>query len=355
MITTSALDLNLLAELCALPGVAGFEQPVARRLQEIFESLGIATRRDRIGNLVAHLPGQGPRVMLFAHMDEVGLLVRKIHPQGFLYVERLGGTSPHTLPGTKVLAWTQHGSLPGVIGAMPMHLANEHAPAALQDIYIDLGARSRRRVEELGVAVGTPVTFAGELLHLDGSLASKALDDRLGCWLLVELARSIQAQPASCDLHLAFLVQEENVFYAGLPVAQAVQPDYAIGVDATLAFDTPDLKDGQTDLHSGGGTVIKVMDRIRASGIGFVANPELRAHLERLAAENGLPFQREIVIGLSTLASMLPFAGSGLPVAAISFPLRYSHSPLEVCSQSDIAATGALLELAVRHPWQASL
>ncbi|HSV86526.1 MAG TPA: hypothetical protein VLH85_08115 [Levilinea sp.] len=345
-------DLNLLAELCALPGVAGFEQAVCRRLQQTFSELGIATRRDRIGNLVAHLPGEGPRVMLFAHMDEVGLLVRKIHPQGFLYVERLGGTSPHTLPGKKVLVWTEPGPLPGVIGALPMHLAAERPSGALENMYIDLGAHSRQRVEQLGVAVGQPVTFAGELIHLDSCLASKSLDDRLGCWLLVELARCIKAQPAKCDLHLAFLVQEENVFYAGLPVAQAVQPDYAIGVDATLAFDTPDLKDGQTDLHIGGGTVIKVMDRLRTSGIGFVAHPELRAHLERLATENGLPFQREIVIGLSTLASMLPFAGSGLPVAAVSFPLRYSHSAIEVCDRSDIETTGALLELAVRQPWQ---
>jgi putative aminopeptidase len=344
-------DLNLLAELCALPGIAGFEQPVARRLQAVFEEIGVAVRRDRIGNLIAHIPAEGPRVMLFAHMDEVGLLVRKIHPDGFLFVERLGGTSPHVLPGKKLLVWTSNGPLPGVVGALPMHLAADRPQAALEDIYIDLGARSRQRTEELGVEVGQPVTYAAEFFELESCVAAKSLDDRLGCCLLVELARRIKAQPADCDLYLAFLVQEENVLHAGLPVANAIQPDYAIGVDATLAFDTPDLANGQTELRLGGGTVIKVMDRLRSSGIGFVAHPELRGHLERLAKENSLPFQREIVVGLSTLASLLPFSGAGLPVAAISFPLRYAHSALEVCDLADISATRMLLELAVRQPW----
>jgi putative aminopeptidase len=345
------IDLKLLADLCALPGVAGFERPVSKRLQEIFEGVGVASRRDRIGNLVAHIPGAGPRLMLFAHMDEVGLLVRKIHPKGFLFVERLGGTSPHVLPGKKMLVWTANGPLPGVVGAIPMHLAADQAQPGLADMYIDLGLCSHQRVEELGVEVGQPVTYASELLELDGRVSAKSLDDRLGCALLVELALRMIEQPAGCDLYLAFLVQEENVFYSGLPVVNAVQPDYAIGVDATLAFDTPDLDDGQTDLHLGGGTVIKVMDRLRSSGIGFVAHPELRCHLERLAKENHVPFQREIVIGLSTLASLLPFAGTGLPVAAVSFPLRYGHSPQEVCDLADIEATSALLELAVRQPW----
>jgi endoglucanase len=164
----------------------------------------------------------------------------------------------------------------------------------------------------------------------------------------------VKENPAACDLYLAFLVQEENVYYAGLPIVNTLQPDYAIGVDATLAFDTPDLENGQTDLHLGGGTVIKVMDRLRSSGLGFVAHPELRAHLEWLAKENQVPFQREIVIGLSTLAALMPFAGAGLPVAAISFPLRYSHSSLEICNLFDIQATAKLLELAVHQPWNFS-
>jgi len=347
-------DLNLLAELCALPGVAGFEQPVAGRLQQELADMGISSRRDRIGNLIAHIPGSGPRLMLFAHMDEVGLLVRKIHPNGFLFVERLGGTSPHVLPGKKMLVWTAEGPIPGVVGALPMHLAADRSRTAVEEIYIDLGVRSRQQAETLGMEVGLPVTFAAEFFEFNGSIAAKSLDDRLGCWLLVELARRLIERPADCDLHLAFLVQEENVFFASLPAAQGIQPDYAIGVDATLAFDTPDLIDGQTDLHLGGGAVIKIMDRIRGSGIGFVAHSELRAHIERLAKDNGIPFQREIVIGLSTLASLLPFAGAGVPVAAVSFPLRYAHSALEVCDVSDVLAAGALLELAVRCPWQVS-
>jgi putative aminopeptidase FrvX len=345
------LDLALLAELCALPGVAGFEQPVAGRLKEIFAEMGVDARRDRIGNLVAHLPGDGPRVMLFAHSDEVGLLVRKIDAKGFVFVERLGGTSPHVLPGKKMLVWTATGPVTGVVGAMPMHLAGNGKQPELEKMYIDLGVYSRQQVEALGVEVGQQITYAPDLVQLNGCLGGKSLDDRLGCALLVELARRVLAQPAPCDLYLAFLVQEENSFQAVIPAANAIQPDYAIGLDATLAFDTPDLADGQTDLHLGGGVVVKVMDRIRGSGVGFVAHPELRCHLEMLAKANNIPFQREIVIGLSTLASLLPFTGTGLPVAAISFPLRYAHSSFEVVDLEDIGAAQLLLELAVRQPW----
>jgi putative aminopeptidase FrvX len=351
---TPAPDLHLLAELCALPGVAGFETPVAKRLQQVFEELGIESRRDRIGNLVAHIPGDGPRVLLFAHMDEVGLLIRKIHPNGFLFIERLGGTSPHVLPGKKMLVWTPNGPIAGVVGAIPMHLTADRPQPGIENMYIDLGVSSRERAAELGVEVGQTATYAAEFLQLDGCLAAKSLDDRMGCNLLVDLARRVKENPAACDLYLAFLVQEENVYYAGLPIVNTLQPDYAIGVDATLAFDTPDLENGQTDLHLGGGTVIKVMDRLRSSGLGFVAHPELRAHLEWLAKENQVPFQREIVIGLSTLAALMPFAGAGLPVAAISFPLRYSHSSLEICNLFDIQATAKLLELAVHQPWNFS-
>lgn len=347
-----SLDLSLLAELCAKPGLPGFEGPVAAALCEMLRANGIETRVDRIGNVIAHLPGEGPRVMMVAHMDEVGLLVRKIHPGGTLAVERLGGTSPHVLPGKRVLVWTAGGPVPGVMSAIPMHLIADTPQPPVPGMHIDLGVRSRSEAELIGIEVGLPVTYSPSFECLNQCVASKSLDDRLGCFLLLELATRLKTNPAGCDLWLVFVVQEENMLAGGMPIAGVVQPDWILGVDGTLAFDTPDLPNGQTEVALGAGPVLKVMDRVRATGEGLIAHQGLRKYIETLAKQAAIPFQREVVIGISTAATPLPFAASGIPVAAISFPLRYSHSAIELADLNDIRATADLLEQAARLPWR---
>ena len=346
------LDLSLLAELCEKPGLPGFEGPIADFLANHLQARGIDSRTDRIGNVIAHLPGNGPRALLVAHMDEVGLLVRKIYAGGFLAVERLGGTSPHVLPGKRVLVWTDRGPLPGVMSAIPMHLVADVPQPLLPGMHVDLGVTGQAEAEALGVEVGQPITYAPSFDRINRCIASKSLDDRLGCFLLLELAARVQAQASHCDLWLVFVVQEENMLDGGVPAANAIQPDWALGVDATLAFDTPDLTNGQNDLALGAGTVVKVMDRVRGAGQGLIAHPGLRKHLEALAKSAGIPFQREVVIGISTAATPLAFTATGIPTAAVSFPIRYSHSAIEVADLDDIRATADLIERAVRSPWE---
>lgn len=343
-----------LAQLCATPGVAGFEQPIAIKIIELLKVAGVQAVQDRIGNVIAHLPGPGPKVALFAHLDEVGLLVRKIDQNGFLMIERVGGTSEHVLPGQRVQIWTNSGSVLGVIGTLPQHLANSHGVPGLGDMYIDIGLQSRLAAEEVGIEVGSPVTYASVFEILNGRIASKALDDRGGCALLLQLAARMIADEVPADIHLVFAVQEETTLRGAVPAIYAIQPDYAIGVDATLAFDTPDLKDGQAEISLGGGVVFKVLDHIRGSGLGFISHPGLRRHLEQLAREHEIPFQREVVTGLTTAATPLPYVRSGLPVAGVSFPLRYSHSPVEVADLTDLENTLALLDLAVHYAWELS-
>jgi putative aminopeptidase len=338
--------------LCAKPGLPGFEGPVAEFLASLLQARGIETRIDRIGNVIAHVPGNGPRAMLVAHMDEVGLLVRKLHPAGFLSVERLGGTSPHVLPGKRVLVWTEKGPLTGVMSAVPMHLTAETPQSGVPGMHIDLGVRGQAEAQALGVEVGLPVTYSPSFERLNHCVASKSLDDRLGCFLLLELAERVQSQGANCDRWLVFVVQEENRLMAGAPVANTIQPDWVLGVDGTLAFDTPDLPNSQNSVALGAGPVIKVMDRLRPSGQGLIAHQGLRRQLESLATAAGMPFQREVVIGISTAVTPLPFIAAGIPTAALSFPLRYSHSAIEMADIDDIQATAGLLEQAVMSPWQ---
>lgn len=343
---------ELLAELCTAPGISGHESAVAEIIRNHLQRLGLEASVDRLGNVTARVEGAPPRALLFAHMDEVGFVVRKISADGFLAIERVGGASTHALPGQRLNIWTETGAVTGVAGVLPQHLAGDAAPPDLTTAYVDIGASSREQAHRRGVEVGSPITFHGSFKQLDGRVSAKALDDRLGCFLLLRLAESLRANPPQCEVHLAFVVQEETRLHGAMPLAFGRDLDWALGVDATLAFDTPDLMNGQTDVRLGGGPAIKVMDHVRRHGQGFIAHLGLRTHIEAAARERAIAAQREVVIGLTTAAAPLPFVRAGLPVAAVSFPLRYSHSPVEVADVGDIQATLQLLQAVVDNPWK---
>ncbi|MCX6078323.1 MAG: M42 family metallopeptidase [Chloroflexi bacterium] len=343
--------LSDLENLCAAQGVSGFEAAVADVIRHCFSRRGIQTRSDKIGNLIAHLPGKGPRVLLVAHLDETGYLVRKILPDGFLQLERVGGAAWNVLAGQHVQIWTDSGLIPGVVGVTPPHIAPGGAPADLGRLFVDIGVRTQANALALGIEIGSPVTCKPVFQVLQGRVAAKALDDRAGCALLVHLAEEIFGSELACDLYLAFVVQEENLLVGAQPVAFDLQPDWILGVDATLTYDTPDLGSSYSEVGLGKGPAIKIMDHIRGRGQGFIAHVGLRRHLEHLAQVDNIPLQREIATGISTAAAPLPFVNAGFPVAAVSFPLRYSHSPSEVADLEDLNQTLNLLLAAVHFPW----
>ncbi len=344
------LPLSLLEDLCAAPGVSGFEAPAAQRIQAYLGAHHVDCQIDRVGNLVARLPGEGPRVLLVAHMDEVGFIVRKVEAAGFLRLERIGGSAVYAMPGQHLLFYGETGLVPGVVGMTPPHLSGS-TPEGIAAIYVDAGARSAEEALALGLDVGTPAVYQPRFQQLQGCVAAKALDDRGGCALLAQLAVLLAGKRLPCDLTLAFVVQEENVLTGARPVAAATGPDWVLGVDATLTYDTPDLSAQYADLSLGKGPAIKIMDHIRGRGQGLVAHPALRKHLEAVAARAGIALQREVAVGISTAVSPLPFTASGIPTAAVSFPLRYSHSPAEVASMGDLNQTLALLHHIVMDPW----
>jgi len=340
-----------LENLCASQGVSGFESPVTDVILRCFQRKNIETRVDKIGNLIAHVPGNGPRVLLLAHLDEPGYLVRKILPDGFLQVERVGGAAWNALAGQHVIIQTEQGEVPGVVGLTPPHIAAGEMPADIGKLFVDIGARSLLGAQSLGVEIGSPVTCKPLFQVFQGQVAAKSLDDRAGCALLVHLAEEVANSELPCDLYLAFVVQEENLLLGAQPVAFDLKPDWILGVDATLTYDTPDLGNDYSDVSLGLGPAVKIMDHIRGRGQGFIAHTGLRRHIERLAEAECIPLQREIAIGITTAAAPLPFVNSGFPVAAISFPLRYSHSPAEVANLKDLEQTLHLLLAVVRSPW----
>ena len=330
------IDFDLLERLIGAPGVPGREGRVADLIRSSLSSKTCKCSIDNLGNLVAHIPGKGKRVMLAAHMDEVGLIVQRILPNGFLKVERIGGTSLRALPGSRLSLWTSKGCIPAHVGVFPQHL-DTNEPLDFSKIYIGIGSTSDQETKAMHVAPGDVLTWESPLRSIGDTLISgKALDDRLGCYILIQLAKLLQPQELKCDLYLAFTVQEETMLMGGVTAANAVSPEIVIGVDGTLSFDTPDLEGSQCDLRLGKGPAIKWMDAIRGKLAAFVPNQELAHHVRETAKRNDIPLQDEIVTGISTAITPMLFAGKGAAALALSVPLRYHHTPIETADLRDV-------------------
>ncbi len=344
------LNLDLLDKLTRTPGLPGREAQVAAlihaSLPERWE-----TRQDALGNLIAHIPGKGRRVMLLVHMDEVGLIVRRITPEGFLRVERMGGMGVQALPGSRLTLWTRAGEIPANVGVLPQHLDDHYAPD-IATLYVDIGAASRQEVEALGVRVGDGLTWRASLERVgQRRISAKALDDRLGCLVLLTLAERLRPPDLECDLYLAFTVQEETMLMGGLPAVQAFAPEIVIGVDGTLAFDTPDLFETQSELCLGRGPALKWMDTMRGKQVSYVPDWGLAQRVVAFAERMGAPLQSEVVTGLSTALSPVPYAGSGVKTLAFSIPIRYHHTPVETADLSDVGALVDVLTGLLTHPF----
>ena len=315
---------ELLKELCALPGVSGWEDPVRQRLKEEAERWGAETREDALGNLLVFKPGRrkpNKTVVLTAHMDEVGVVVRSADQDGFLKFAFVGGVDRRVVIGKRV--WIGPGRVPGVIGMKPIHLTTAEErktmPPASQ-LYIDIGAKSREEALTL-VSPGDFGTFAPECLELAGGLVcAKALDDRVGCWVLSLLLR--EALPF--DLWFVFTVQEEVGCRGAFGAAFSLRPDIAILLEGTTAADAPPAEGGQVICRPGCGPVIPFLDG------GTVYDRGLIETICRGAEALGMAWQTKTRIAGGTDGRAYQRTAEGCRVAAISAAIRYIHSPSSV-------------------------
>jgi putative aminopeptidase len=356
------LELDLLNNLTQMPGLPGREKDVARLIESYIQLIDWNTSRDSLGNVIAHKPGNGPKVLLIAHMDEVGLIVRRITKDGFLLVERLGGMGLRSLPGSRLILWTREGKLPAQVGLLPQHLDN-HDYLPLSNIYIDIGAKSEEDVLSMGVRIGDGLTWDSPLKTIKKNntkdhgyfISSKALDDRLGCFSLLMLAKYIHSQSIdlNCDLYMGFLTQEEIMLMGGQPVIHSILPDYVIGIDGTLATDTPDLLSTNSAIHLGKGPSIKILDAIRGKLASYVPDWELTEFFRSISEEHDLPLQVEISPGISTaLTPIPPSLPGGVKTAGLSIPIRYHHSPIETAHLNDVQTLIAILDIFIKEFFQ---
>lgn len=343
---------RLLVELMMIPGLSGYEGRVRRRLKGELAALGLETVTDRLGNLVATLPGEpgAPSVMLFTHMDQLGFVVRKIEPGGFIRVERLGGVPERALPSQAVLLCVGEGrDRPGLIANKSHHATTpeeKYKVVPYADLYIDAGFDSAEAVRAAGIDIGTPVVYRPAAFELSpGRIAGTSVDDRAGCAVIVEAARALVAAKRWPTVHFVFSVQEEFNLRGALTAAQVLKPDIAIQVDLLLATDTPDMGYRGAVTLGGGPAMSLYSFHGRGTLNGTIPHPALVRLFEDAGARLSMPLQRSAHTGALTDSAYVQLVGGGVASIDVGFPMRYSHSSLEVCDLGDLEQlTGLLVE-----------
>ncbi len=334
-----------LVALMRIPGLSGHEGRVAAA---IAARLPVAHRCDRMGNLIATFPGHGPSVMLFTHMDQLGLIVRRIEADGLIRVHRMGGIPERALPSQSVVLSTPDGrDIPGIIANKSHHATGpeeKYTVLKATELFIDTGHGSKAAVEAAGIAIGTPVTYAPNVVELAGGrIAGTSVDDRAGCAVLLDVAHALAGRVGGPTVHLVFSTQEEFNLRGAVVAAQALQPDIAIQIDLMLACDTPDMA-GLGEMVLGGGPGMSLYTfHGRGTLNGVLPHPALVRLFDETATTEKMPLQRSAQIGVLTDLSYVQLVGQGVAAIDLGFPMRYSHSSLEVCQISDLEDLSRLL------------
>jgi putative aminopeptidase FrvX len=353
---------RLTGELMLIPGLSGHEGRVRRRIRAELDAIGLKSRTDRLGNLIATIKGRGkgPAVMLFAHMDQLGLVTRKIEANGLVRVERLGGVPEKALPSQAVLFAIGEGrDVAGLIANKSHHATppeEKYRVLPYPELYVDAGFRSAEEVRAAGIDVGTPIVYQPRVLPLaNNRLAGTSVDDRAGCAVVLEVARALQAKPQAATVHAVFSVQEEFNLRGAVTAAQALNPDIAIQLDLTVATDTPDLA-GRGDIALGGGPTMSLYSfHGRGTLNGTIPHPALVKHFSETAAAAKIPLQRTAHIGVLTDSSYVQLLNQGVAAIDLGFAARNTHSSLEVCDLGDLARLTELLVAGLGSIERASL
>lgn len=338
-----------LIELMLAPGLSGHEERVAARVRAGLAEAGLAPWTDRLGNVIATIPGDpgAPSVMLITHMDQLGFFVRKIDADGLIRVERMGGVPERALAAQAVLLCVGEGrDVPGIIMNKAHHATTpdeKYRVLTAAEIRIDTGHRSKAAVEAAGIRIGTPVVYRPQVLPLAGErIAGTSVDDRAGCAVLLEIARHLARRGGGPTVHLVFSVQEEFNLRGAVVAAQALRPDIAFQIDLMLATDTPDMED-RGDMALGQGPGISLYSfHGRGTLNGVIPHPALVELFETTAQIEGMPLQRSAQVGVLTDLSYVQTVGEGVASLDIGFPMRHSHSAVECCDLGDLAALAHL-------------
>lgn len=341
--------LELLRELTEAFGVSGFEEEVRGKILARVKPISDRVELDAMGNLYAVLnPDEEFTLMLDAHMDEVGFVVKGIQQDGFLRLAPLGGWDVRLLPGQTILIRATAGRYyPGLVGSIPPHVQeaqDKNRVPGWEDIFVDVGARNPGELRQMGIRLGCAAVIPQELRVLwNGAVMAKALDDRAGCALLVLTLENLARQRPRGRVVLSFSSTEEVGCRGARVAAQRWSPHLALAVEGTMATDTPGVKPGQRVSALGGGPVVTTMDK------SLIVPERLVEWIINRAEQLGIPYQIKTPLVGSTDAGAIQSSGLGVLTGVISVPCRYSHSPASLMLLEDFQHTLRLLEALVRE------
>lgn len=328
------MDTNeLIAKLTAIYGPSGCEKAIANVISEFARPYADEITTDTMGNLIVHKKGNGPKLMLAAHMDTIGLVVTYIEEDGALRVGKLGGITPKEIRNAPVRFEN------GACGAVKLHGKADEDKLTVDDLYIDIGVGNREEVQKL-VQLGDIAVFVGCAMPAGNRVIAPYLDNRVSCAVLLSMLK--QLKESAYDLYLAFTVQEELGLRGAKTAAYGIDPDYAIAVDVTSACDWQGAaRTGSAVL--GGGAAIKVMDA------SVICHPEMVEKLRKLAQEKGIKAQMEVLTKGGTDAGAIHQSRLGVITGGVSIPCRYSHTPTSMVDLADVEACVKLLTTFVEN------
>lgn len=319
-----------LKELCLCPSVSGREQRIREKISALVAPFCDEYRTDKLGNLIAvkHGTGEGKKIMLAAHMDEIGFLVTFVEDSGMIRVAPVGGIS------FAAAAYSPVVSENGVKGTVVPDAKTKAQDYKADNFYIDIGAKNKKRAETR-VKIGDFFVLTPKLEKVSGGrVCGRPLDDRVGCAVLLSIAEALANTNTKDDIYYVFSVQEEVGCRGAMPAAFAIAPDIALCFDVTGTGDVPGATPMACSL--GGGAAVKIKDA------SVICDEELTNELCRIADERKIKYQKEILLYGGTDTSSMQLAGSGASVGALSIPTRYIHTGSELCELSDAEACAAL-------------
>ena len=336
------MNTDLLKRLCETPGVPGHEDRVRDLIKAEIEDLFDEVSEDAMGSLHCVKKGKGKapqKIMLLCHMDEIGFLVSHITEKGFVYLQTVGGFDPRNLFSRRVLVCTDKGDLKGVMNpaGRPVHIASaadrKKVPEP-HEFFVDLGLGEATKD---AVNVGDMVVMDEPFLEMGDKYVSKALDNRIACWLGIEAIRGLGKSKPKSEIHVVFTSQEEVGLRGARTASHRVQPDIGIGIDVTLSCDTPGVPEQDRTTVQGDGVGIHLRDG------SFIADKALVREFEEIAVKKKIPYQRTMLRSGGQDGAAAQQAASGARAIGIVVGTRYIHTVTEMLAKSDLQAARDLL------------
>lgn len=339
--------VDMLEKLSNACGVTGREDEVREMMKTWLRPHADEVRQDKLGNVIAVKTGRAkaPKVMLAAHMDEIGLIVKNITKDGFLQFAKLGGIDDRILIAQRVIVHTAKGRKAGIIGSKPPHIMKDKEKKKIVEadsLFIDIGASSRDDAHKMGAKVGDVISFDTQFAKITKDLMiGKAFDDRVGCCLLIEVMK--QLKNVESTIYAVGTVQEEVGLRGACVSAFQISPDVALALDVTVAGDVPGVKEVEAPVKMAKGPVVGVMDA------GLITHPKVLSLLVGSAEKAKVPYQLETGLAGSTDAARIALSREGVPCGVLSIPTRYIHSPSSMLSLSDVDRAVALVVASIEE------